>query len=245
MSRDEIVNEIIERPRHAFVPLPDLRLIERAGWRQIITPSLKTGGLNEVSFARLEEAELERVVDETIAQYKAHGCQFMWRVGPDSTPALKDVLVRRGGVHTRSHGMARSTEMSVSSEIVVERVDATNVDAFTRAQAEGWGMDPGPLAAVTAVVLEHGPFQRMYLARIDGEPAATASSAVFERSVYLMGGVTLERFRGRGLYRALVAARMADAKVPLAISHARASTSAPILEKLGFETLCYYDNYSF
>jgi hypothetical protein len=245
MSREEIMTEIIERPRHAFVPMPDLRVIERPGWRQIITPSLKTGGLNEVSFARLDEADIERVVDETLAQYRAHGCKFMWRVGPDSSPALKDVLARRGGVHAVSHGMARSTEMSASSEIAVDRVDETNLDAFTRAQAEGWDMDPGPLAAVTARVLENAPRQRMYLARIDGEPAATASSAVFERSVYLMGGVTLARFRGRGLYRALVAARMADANVPLAISHARASTSAPILERLGFETLCFYDNYSF
>lgn len=245
MSRDEIVQEIIERPRDAYVPLPDLQLIERPGWRQILTPSLKTGGLNEVTFARLEAGEIERVVDETIAMYRAHGCKFMWRVGPDSTPALKEVLARRGGVHGLSHGMARSTEMELSRDIAVEPVDATNVDAYTRAQAEGWGMDPGPLAAVTACVLEVGTFQRMYLARIAGEPAATAASAVFERSVYLMGGVTLARFRGRGLYRALVAARMADAGVPLAISHARASTSAPILERLGFETFCYYDNYSF
>ena len=72
--------------------------------------------------------------------------------------------------------------------------------------------------------------------------------ALFARSIYLMGGVTLAAARGRGVYKALVAARLAFARehgVALATSHARSETSAPILERLGFETLCHYENYNF
>lgn len=247
MTTGEIVHEIIERPRESFVPMPDLRVIVRPGWRQLVTPSLTKGGLNEVSFAQLPEDDLERVVDETIAQYRALGCQFVWRVGPDSTPALCEVLARRGGKHVVSNGMARATAIDVVTDprITVEPATEANLAELTRITAEGWAMDAGPLAAVHRRVLEHGPPHQMFLARYDGEPAATASSAVFARSVYLMGGVTVTRFRGRGLYRALVVARMAAANVPLAISHARADTSAPILARLGFETLCRYDNFSF
>jgi hypothetical protein len=246
MSRDEILTEIIERPRNGYVPVPDLRVIKRPGWQQLITPSLKTGGLNEVSFAQLDAGDIERVIDETIAEYRALGCRFMWRVGPDSTPALRDALARRGLAHTVSNGMARSTDLAAVSDarITVEPVTAANIDAFTHATAEGWGMEPGPLAPVHARVLSHGTAHHMFLARYDGEPAATAAAIVNPRSVYLVGGVTLARFRGRGMYRALVVARM-QFGVPLATSHARSDTSAPILERLGFETLCRYDNYNF
>jgi GNAT superfamily N-acetyltransferase len=252
MSRDEILAEIIECPREAFVSVPDLQLIVRPGWRQLLTPSLKRGGLNEVSVSQVSEADAERVIDETFAQYRAHGCKFVWRLGPDSSPHLGARLAARGLPHTRSDGMARSTEMDVAIEprITIERVDASNVDVYTRTMAAGWDMDPGPMAAVNELVagLPQPARHNLFLARWDGEPAATAGAATFDRSIYLLGGVTLEAFRGRGMYKALVAARLAFARargVSLATSHARADTSAPILARLGFETLCHYDNYSF
>lgn len=249
MSRDEILREIIERPREAYVPLPDLQVIERPGWRQLLTPSLKRGGLNDVSLAQVGEADAERVIDETFAQYRAHGCKFMWRLGPDSSPHLAARLAARGLPHTRSAGMARSTEIDIANDprITVERVDAASVDVYTRTTAAGWDMDPGPLAPVNEAALR-APSHCLFLARYDGEPAATAGGAIFARSIYLMGGVTLAAFRGRGLYKALVAARLAFARgrgVTLATSHARSDTSAPILAGLGFETFCHYDNYNF
>jgi len=250
MSRDEILAEIIERPRDAFVPVPDLQIIERPGWRQLVTPSIKRGGLNEVSFARLADGEVDAVIDATIAQYRDLGCKFVWRVGPDSTPVdLPERLARRGLVHGVACGMARSTDMELvdDARITIEPVDRSNVDLYTRTMAAGWAMDSGPLAAVNEQVVRHGAPHHLFLARFDGEPAATAGSVVFARSVYLLGGVTLDEFRGRGLYRALVATRLQHARargVLLATSHARAETSAPILERLGFETLCRYDNFS-
>jgi GNAT superfamily N-acetyltransferase len=81
----------------------------------------------------------------------------------------------------------------------------------------------------------------MFLAYDRGVPAATASYVACERSAYLIGGVVLPAHRGRGLYRDLVHARLAHARargLMLATSHARESTSAPILERLGFETVC-------
>ncbi|HZI05184.1 MAG TPA: GNAT family N-acetyltransferase, partial [Archangium sp.] len=62
-----------------------------------------------------------------------------------------------------------------------------------------------------------------------------------------LGGVVLPAFRGRGLYRALVTARLryaAEREIPFATSHARANTSAPLLERLGFETLCRFPVFS-
>jgi GNAT superfamily N-acetyltransferase len=51
------------------------------------------------------------------------------------------------------------------------------------------------------------------------------------------GTAVIPEFRGRGVYRALVHARMTDAKARgarLALVHAREKTSSPILQRLGF-----------
>ncbi len=83
---------------------------------------------------------------------------------------------------------------------------------------------------------------RRFLAidRANDRPVATASYNVFEALGFgfLWGGSTLPDARGRGVYSALVTARMQDARarglnhVGL---HAMTTTSAPILARQGFE----------
>jgi ribosomal protein S18 acetylase RimI-like enzyme len=151
--------------------------------------------------------------------------------------------------------MARSTEPLASAAgpaapdpaVRVEEVGAGQIDTFTRVMAEGWSVDPGPLRAAHDVLLAMPDRrQRLYLASCDGVPAGVASYVAFPRSAYLLGAVVLPPFRGRGLYRALALARLADARargIQLATCHARESSSAPILERLGFATICRFAIY--
>ena len=78
------------------------------------------------------------------------------------------------------------------------------------------------------------------MARVDGAIVGTAGFVVKPQSAYLVGGNVLPRYRGRGLYRALVDHRIERIRamgIRLATTQARESTSAPILEALGFETV--------
>jgi hypothetical protein len=77
----------------------------------------------------------------------------------------------------------------------------------------------------------------LFLARIDGVPVGTAGSVLKPRCVYLVGGNVIPTYRQRGVYRALLATRLARTHAPLAVTHAREETSAPILERLGFESM--------
>ncbi len=236
----DVLEEVIVAPRRAFPRLPDLQVIERAGWLQIVTPSITTGGLNEVIYSLLEEHEADRAIDEAIAIYRDRGLKFRWNAGPGSGPAdLGERLARRGLTLSSGRGMARSTDSS-GDVTGVAVVDHSTLDQFTQVMAEGWGSDPAALLELHRHVLAEGR-QFMFIAYDDGVPAATASYFACERSAYLIGGVVLPAYRGRGLYRALVHARLAHARargLDIATSHARESTSAPILEKLGFETVC-------
>ena len=141
--------------------------------------------------------------------------------------------------------MARATADTPSvygSGITVEEVTLANVDDFTRVMASGWGSDPAPLDALHRRMLANPEGRnRLFTAYHDGEAAAVASYVALEQSAYMIGAVALSTHRGRGLYRALVHARLRHAEahgLALATSVARADTSAPILERLGFETIC-------
>ncbi|HWM86801.1 MAG TPA: GNAT family N-acetyltransferase [Kofleriaceae bacterium] len=243
-----LLEEVLAGPRRALVPLPDLRVIERPGWLQLVTPSFRTGGFNEVSLSVLDDGEADAVIDATIAEYRRLGLAFRWAVPPGSKPDdLSERLARRGLARSTVRGMARTTADPPDGSIDgvrVDEVDETSLDLFTRVMAEGWATDRSALdAAHNAIFRQPERNQRLYLAFRGGEPAAVASYVVYPRSAYLLGGVVLPRFRGLGLYRALVGARLRDASargIQLATSQAREGTSAPILERMGFRTICQF-----
>jgi len=79
-----------------------------------------------------------------------------------------------------------------------------------------------------------------FIALVDGEIVGSASAAYLPSCAYLIGGNVTEAARGRGVYRALVRARWDEAvarRTPALVVQA-GQMSRPILERLGFETVC-------
>lgn len=75
------------------------------------------------------------------------------------------------------------------------------------------------------------------VAYLDDTPVAVAGLEVADNVARLWGGGVLEAHRGRGVYRALVAARLTYAVehgATMALTKGRVSTSSPILRRLGF-----------
>jgi GNAT superfamily N-acetyltransferase len=246
-----LLEEVLAPPRRAFFPLPDVTVVERPGWMQLITPAFKRGGMNEVSLSVLEDGEADSIIDATVAQYRGLGISFRWSVAPGSAPSdLGERLARRGLARTAGMCMAsltRDPPQVSHGSIRVEEVSPARVDEFTALAADAWQVDREPLLRLNRAVVEHPEHgQRLYLATFDGQPVATAAIALFERSAYLMSGVVLPEFRRRGVYRALVAARMRAARergIGLVTCHAREQTSAPLLARMGFVSVCRYAVY--
>jgi GNAT superfamily N-acetyltransferase len=79
-----------------------------------------------------------------------------------------------------------------------------------------------------------------WLASIDGEPVGHARAFPGPRGLLLDGAATLPQARGRGAYRALIAARWDEAAArgtPALVVQAQ-ETSRPILERCGFAVVC-------
>lgn len=239
---DEVLHEALVRPQEARVSVPgvEVRELRRPGWSQIVTPLFRQGGLNGVDLAQLDADEADAVIDATIAEYDALGIRFRWTVTPACRPRdLGERLLRRGLQGERVLAMAAAIDaltVDAPPEVTVARVDADSVERFAEVTAAGWGTDPAPIAAYHRGALGDER-HHAFLASIGGEAVGAANYIAFERSAYLMGAVVLPAWRGRGAYRALVAARLQHARArgaALVTTQARASTSAPIFARLGF-----------
>jgi predicted GNAT family acetyltransferase len=111
--------------------------------------------------------------------------------------------------------------------------------ACSQVGATAFGEELAKREAVAAVFESERAEPRVaaYLAEVDGKPVATARATFHSEGVTLNGGGTVPEARGRGAYRALVAARCRDAEsmgIEWAVVQARPS-AAPILERLEFE----------
>jgi GNAT superfamily N-acetyltransferase len=243
-----------ERKREATIraPLvrtllaPDSRVIEREGWFQVVTPSSPGTLRNEVAFSQLAPGEVDRAIDEVVATYAATGHPVKWCVGPWTRPdGFGERLARRGFSSWEVRGMTVDTarRWAPSDGVTIEEVTPAGAEDFVAAMIAGWSLPPETAATelpIHLAALEASPrAAHFWIARVGDEIAGTTGLFLRDDCGYLVGAQVLPRFRGRGVYRALVAARLAflaGRGISLAVTHARGATSAPILERLGFAT---------
>jgi GNAT superfamily N-acetyltransferase len=174
-----------------------------------------------------------------------------WMIGSSSPASLPDDLLALGltdDIDPVLRGLVAAQEpRGIDRTIDVRRADRVeDLRDFFRIQQEAFGEERNASADgednVDAMfeAERHRDDITTYLAYLDGEPVATARATFARSGVVMNGGSTLPRARGRGIYRALVAARWDDAVArgtPYLTTVAR-PMSAPILERMGFEEVC-------
>jgi GNAT superfamily N-acetyltransferase len=201
-------------------------------------------GWNVAQRFRLEGGEVEAVRDEIHGLLRERGrTACTWEIGTHGTPSdLVDRLLALGLVDDSeplAMGMVLDRPPAQESPPDVEVRRATTPEEHyesARIAAIAFGM-PEPKRRDED---EPDPNNVVYLAYVDGKPIARASASFGEHGVSLFGGSTLPEARGRGAYRALVAARWQDAVergTPLLVTQA-GRMSRPILERLGFRAVC-------
>lgn len=246
---DRVRSEVMTSPRRLHVRLPDTVVIDRADLLQVITPSLRLGGLNEVAFANFAPEQADEQIELALERFRRAGVRYRWTVAPDCGPAdLGERLRSRGLRVTKVHAVARLLDepTRAPSPIAVEQVTLDTIGEFSRVMAEGWGAELEPLERFHRAALASGVF-RLYLSRLPGgTPASASASVVSSRSVYLLGAVVLAEHRGLGHYRASIERRLDDAVKQgcrLAFSHALAESSAPRLHRAGFHDAYVFDSF--
>lgn len=211
-------------------------------------PGTSHPGYTVVQRLRLEDDGIEESVAEIRALVAARGRRACtWEVGDSATPAgLRDRLLDLGMTPDREPyavGMVLTEPPAGEDAAGVSARRATSEDDYVAAARIACVAFEMPARQLDELVeLARRDFARagdggaLFIADVDGRPAARASAAFTEHGVLLFGGATLPEARGRGAYRALVRARWEAAAArgtPTLVTHAGAM-SRPILAALGF-----------
>jgi hypothetical protein len=201
-------------------------------------------GWNVAQRFRFEPDELEEVRAEIHGHVRERGRRACsWEVGTHARP--RDLVERLHAL-----GLVDDEPTSVAVGMVLDRPPAPAPAGVEvrRVETDDEWFEAEQIAAV-AFEMKEAPRRRryvpdpgntIYLAYVDGRPVARGSAAFGERGATLFGGSTLPEARGRGAYRALVAARWEDAVArgtPVLVTQA-GPMSRPILARLGFREVC-------
>jgi GNAT superfamily N-acetyltransferase len=236
----------------SFFDTDQRRDFEYAGATRQVTPHLvrHLQPPPEASFilwADLDEENADEVIDGEIAYFRQRGHSFDWKVYAHDRPAdLLDRLVTRG-FETEEPDDVMVLEVASAGQL------AANNQADVRRLS-----DPAQLADVVGILepvwnedfdwvyerlgghMAIPGYLSVYVAYVDGVPACTGWTYFSQgRFAGLWGGSTLEAYRGHGLYSAVLAARIREARergVPYLTIDA-GPMSRPIVARHGFVTI--------
>jgi hypothetical protein len=255
----DAVRRFAEEPEHE---LPDpwlpARRVVRSDFVIHLTPSTTS---SMVSRVRTTLDGLDATIEGVRGVLREHGYTGCgWFVGPSARPAgLKEHLLKRGFVpaerppfepHFTAMVLADAPQTSALNPTIEAR-RVRDRDEYARAFRAGlrvYGMPEKEIEEWTAgglVGWDHpnGTSKMTHIALVDGAVAGVGMVNYGPSAHYLCGAAVVPAFRGRGVYRTLVASRWRDAVAsgrPALVVHAGAM-SQPILKRCGFEEVCAVD----
>ncbi|RKE23084.1 GNAT family N-acetyltransferase [Streptomyces sp. TLI_171] len=228
---------------------PDAEVVAEDAFTMVRLPDYFDFDLSLVSFT--PDGPLGPAVDAVLARARAFDVPVLdWQVLIGSPPGLAAELAARGG------------RVKLTLEILA--ADLTSGPPPLRAPAGEvalrWATDPATARDAAAIQVtgfggELPPPERLLaaaargaktvpagaggtlVALVDGRPAGTGGVEVVNGVARLTGGVVDPQWRGRGIYRALLHARLSYAVThgaTMALVKANPATSGPILRRTGF-----------
>ena len=202
-----------------------------------------------VFWSDLDAATAGPVIAAQVAFFGNAGKKFEWKLYSYDQPAdLASRLLAAGFVAEEAEALmlaevSRVPQAEPPAGIRIEQVsDAAGVRRLTAVHERVFGRDAAGLQATLLEQLATAPeITTMVIAMADAEPVSAARIEFVPGSEFagLWGGGTLPQWRGRGIYRALVAYRAAlAAERGYRYLQVDASPeSRPILERIGFSCL--------
>ena len=251
---NEVLKEVLYSPLNLVSSQPDTVIKSYDGWYQVINPSFPEADQNEVIICEKELENAPSFFEEIKKAYFDLSLPFKWCWNPFSKPDnLQKVLALNCSKSWEFSGMAcHPSEISISIPEGVNaiEVDEKNLDDYLDCMIKGWTIGNRDKIQESCLTHIRSDDQKkfFFLSRFQGEVAGAASFTKYENSCYLGGAVVLPKFRGKGLYKALVKERLKkikDLKINLTTTQAREATSAPILANLGFTRVFTGNVYQF
>ncbi|MEV6107226.1 GNAT family N-acetyltransferase [Streptomyces sp. NPDC051940] len=205
---------------------------------------------NGVLWSRLTADTADAEIAAQIAHYGGLGLGFEWKHYSHDEPAdLAGRLLAAGFTAEEPEALMVASTAGLSADAPAPSgvelrpvTDAAGVELVVAVHEEAFGAPGDRLRHQLLAQLAHSPDTvAAVVAVADGRPVSSARLELVPGRDFagLWGGGTVPAWRGRGVYRALVAyrARIATARGYGYLQVDASDMSRPILERLGFERL--------
>lgn len=226
---------------------PDAR-VERVG--RIVRQVSSEHGWNGVVWSDLDAAGADAAIAEQIAHFSGLGREFEWKLYGHDLPVDLGQRLRAAGFVGRPEEtlmIGEVADLNLDAEPpegirILPVTDSAGVDLVAQVHEKAFGTDGSRLRHQLLAQLTAEADTVVAVVALAGDTPVSAARMELvpgTRFAGLWGGGTVEGWRGRGIYRALVAHR-ARAAVDRGYRYLQVdamSSSRPILERLGFEPL--------
>jgi GNAT superfamily N-acetyltransferase len=233
--------------RHPEAQVPGARVEREDGVVRVVASD---DGVLGVMFADLDEATADAVVAAQVERFASVPGEWEWKHHSHDRPAdLPERLVRAGFAPEPPETLMVAEVAALDLDVpppagveLVRVVDETGVRALVAVHDEVFGGDHAFIGRYVAAHLHDDPPTVVaVLAVADGAPVSGGRLELARGTDFasLWGGGTLPAWRGRGVFRALVAhrARIAAEAGFRYLQVDASDDSRPILARLGFEPL--------
>ena len=211
-----------------------------------------------IDWANVDETTADEVIAAQVRYFTELGRKFEWKYYAHDRPAdLPDRLLRAGFEREPEEALMVADIADVPLDLeppdgvrLVSVTDAAGIALVVRVHEEVFGDDQSTIGRTMLLQLRSTPpLLTPVLAMAGDEPVSSSRIDFHDGTEFasLWGGGTLEAWRGKGIYRAMVSyrARLALSRGARYLRVDALPTSRPILERLGFVRLSTTVPYTF
>ncbi len=229
------------------IDYPDVR---KESFPRLVRFIRPVSGMNFIAYSRLDESEIDATIEAQIAYFAPMNQPFSWHVyAHDQPPHLKDRLLAHGFAPDDDPDTVMVLDLHAAPAALLAPVTA-DVRRLTRPDqladvvtvlTQVWGGDFAWFRPRVEGHMVIADYLSLYVAYVDGQPACSGWTYFHPHSQFasLYGGSTVEMYRQRGLYTAVLAVRVQEAiaRGTRYLTTGASPLSRPILAQNGFQVL--------